>query len=136
MKDKNSLKVSALSFLRSQLKYATIEKKLNQLPDGEAIAVIKKQVKQRQDSIEQFEKGGRLDLAEKEKTELELLKSYLPQELSSEELKALLESVIQESRATGPKEMGTVMKLLLQKTAGRCDSKMASDLVKERLSRM
>ncbi len=136
MKDKNSLKVSTLNFLRSQLKYAMIEKKLDRLPDGEAIAVIKKQVKQRLDSIEQFEKGGRKDLAEREQAELTILKSYLPQELSLEEIKTLMEAVVQESKATGIKDMGTVMKLLLQKAAGRCDSKVASDLVKERLSWM
>ena len=134
MKDKNAVKSSTVSFLRSQLKYVLIEKKLDHLPDAEVIAVIKKQVKQRQDSIAQFEKGGRADLVAKEKQELEILKSYLPQEMSVEELKSLIESAIQESGAKGMKDMGNVMKALLPKVAGRADSKQLLDLVREKLS--
>ena len=135
MKDKEALKVSTLSFLRSQLQYAMIEKKVEKLNDADAVAVIKKQVKQRQDSIAQFEKGGRSDLAEKEKRELAILKSYLPEEMSTEELKSLIKSAIEESGAGGIKDMGKVMKVLLAKVAGRTDSKIVSDLVKESLSR-
>ena len=134
MKDKDTVKSSTISFLRSQLKYVLIEKKAEKLADPDVIAVIKKQVKQRQDSISQFEKGGRMDLVQKEKSELDILKSYLPQEMSSEELKGLIDSAIQESGAAGMKDMGNVMKVLLPKVAGRADSKQISDLVRERLS--
>ena len=134
MKDKDAVKVSTLSFLRAQLKYALIDKKVDKLEDVDAIIVIKKQVKQRQDSIEQFEKGGRPDLVGKEKAELEILKSYLPQEISVDELKALIDVTIKESGAKTPKDMGLLMKALLPKVAGRADSKQLSDLVKERLS--
>ena len=134
MKDKDALKVSTLSFLRSQLKYAVIEKKAEKLNDTDAIAVIKKQVKQRQDSIAQFEQGGRNDLAEKEKKEMAILKSYLPEEMLAEELKALIQEAVKESQASGMKDMGKVMKVLLPKVAGRADSKLVSDLVKESLS--
>ena len=134
MKEKNPLKVSVLSFLRSQLKYAMIDKKLDKLPDSEVIAVIKKQVKQRLDSMEQFEKGGRQDLVKKENSELEILKGYLPEGMPLEALKAAIEAVIQESGAKTIKDMGTVMKLLLPKIAGRADSKVVSDMVKEKLS--
>ena len=136
MKEKNAPKVSTLSFLRSQLKYAAIEKKTDKLDDTDAIVVIKKQVKQRQDSIAQFEKGSRNDLAEKEKLELAILKSYLPAEMSGEELKALIHEAVQESQAGGVKDMGKVMKIVLSKVAGKADSKTISDLVKERLSQM
>ena len=134
MKDKDAVRSSTVSFLRSQLKYVLIEKKADHLCDADVIAVIKKQVKQRQDSIVQFEKGARLDLAEKEKAELEILKSYLPKEMSLEELKILVDSAIQESGAKGMKDMGNVMKVLLPKAAGRADSKQLSDLVIDLLS--
>ena len=134
MKDKDALKVSTLSFLRSQLKYVLIDKKSNQLSDSDVIAVIKKQVKQRQDSITQFEKGGRMDLVTKERTELEILKSYLPQEMSIDDLKGLIDAAILESGVKSMKDMGAVMKVLLPQVAGRADSKQVSDLVKEKLS--
>ena len=82
MREKNAIKVSTLSFLRSQLKYVMIDKKVDKLTDEEVIAVIKKQIKQRRDSIEQYQKGGRKDLVEKEQAELNILKSYLPTEMS------------------------------------------------------
>ncbi len=135
MKDKDALKASALSFLRSQLQYAMIDKKLDKLPDGDVIAVIKKQVKQRLDSIEQFEKGNRPDLAQKEKAEAEILKNYLPREMSREELEGLIEKTIQETGAKSIKDMGAVMKVLLEGLAGRCDNKLVSELVRERLNK-
>ncbi len=134
MKDKDPIKVSTLSFLRAQLKYAMIDKKLEKLPDVEVITVIKKQVKQRQDSITQFEQGGRQDLADKEKTELDILRGYLPQEMSTEELKGLIEAAIKESGAQSMKDMGNVMKVLLPSIAGRADSRLVSELVREKLT--
>lgn len=136
MKDKDSAKSSTLSFLRSQLKYALIEKKVDKLADQDVIAVIKKQVKQRQDSIEQFTKGGRADLVEKEKRELGILESYLPAEMGEAQLKVYIEEAIKEAQASGIKDMGKVMKLVLAKTAGAADGKLVSDLVKSRMSQM
>jgi len=136
MKDKDAIKVSTLSFLRSQLKYVLIDKKSNQLSDSDVVVVIKKQVKQRQDSIAQFEKGGRVDLVDKEKTEMEILKSYLPQEMSIDDLKGLVDRAVLESGVKSMKDMGAVMKILLPQVAGRADSKQVSDLVRERLSQL
>lgn len=136
MKDKDALKVSTLSFLRSQLKYVLIDKKSSQLSDSDVIAVIKKQVKQRQDSIAQFEKGGRADLAAKEKTELGILKNYLPQEMALDDLKGLIDRAVLESGVKSMKDLGSVMKILLPQVAGRADSKQVSDLLKERLSQL
>ena len=136
MKDKDALKASALSFLRSQLQYAMIDKKLDKLPDSDVIAVIKKQLKQHLDSIEQFEKGNRADLAQKEKAEAEILKNYLPREMSREELGGLIEKTVQETGAKSIKDMGAVMKVLLERLAGRCDNKLVSDLVRERLNKI
>ena len=136
MKDKNTVKSSTLSFLRSQMNYLLIEKRAEKLNDADIIAVIKKQIKQRQDSIEQFHKGGRSDLVEKETSEMNILKSYLPAEMGAVEVSRLIEDVIKESKASGMKDMGLVMKTLLPKLGGKADSKLVSDLVKEKLSKI
>lgn len=134
MKDKDAVKSSTISFLRSQMKYVLIEKKTEKLSDADVVPIIKKQIKQRQDSIEQFEKGGRKDLVDKEKKELDILKSYLPQEMPESEIKAIVEEAVREVKATSMKDMGAVMKALMPKVAGKADSKLVSDLVKEKLS--
>jgi len=134
MKSKDNLRSSTLSFLRAELINVAIAKKKKQLDDLEVISVIKKQVKAREDSIEQFKKGGRADLAEKETKELEILKSYLPPELTEEEIKKIIEEVISLTQASSLKDMGQVMKQVTEKIAGRADGKLVSDLVRKRLS--
>ena len=134
MKNKDALRVSTLSFLRAQLKNVAIDKKKDKLDDIDVIAVIKKQIKQRQDSIENFKTGNRLDLAEKEQNESDILKLYLPQELSKEELEKIIAEVISATGASTMKDMGKVMKEVTAKIAGRADSKIVSGLVKEALS--
>ena len=134
MKNKDTIRSSTLSFLRSEIGNALIEKRKKNLDDAEVISIIKKQIKQHQDSIEQFKKGNRQDLVDKETRELEILKSYLPEELSAEEIKKVIEETILEAQASGPKDMGRVMKEVMSKIAGRADGKLVSDLVKARLS--
>ena len=134
MKDRDSLKSSVLSFLRAQLKNVIIEKKVDELEDQEVIAVIKKQVKQRQDSITQFEEGNRQDLAEKEKKELEILQSYLPEEMSEEEVKKIIDQIVKETGASSMKDMGAVMKAIALKIQGRADNRLVSNLVRQSLS--
>lgn len=134
MKDKDAIRSSTLSFLRAELANLLIEKRKKNLDDTEVISAIKKQIKQHQDSIEQFKKGNRQDLVDKETRELEILKSYLPQELSTEEVKKIIEESVKEAQAAGPKDMGKVMKVVLARIAGRADGKLLSDLVKARLS--
>ena len=134
MKDRNTVKSGTLSFLRAQLKNVLIDQRLPKLEDTDVLTVIKKQIKQRQDSISQFEQGGRQDLVDKEKKELAILKSYLPAEMSVEELKAIIQSAVQETQAKTMKDMGNVMKMVLPKVAGKADGKMVSDLVKQSLS--
>jgi len=136
MKSRETGKSQALSFLRAQLKNVMIDKRIDDLDDADVIAVLKKQVKQRQDSIEQYQQGGRADLAEKEKFELGLLKTYLPQEMSAEELRPIVEQAVHESGASGMKDMGSVMKALMPKVSGKADNRMVSELVKQVLSRM
>ena len=136
MRDRNAVMSSTISFLRSQLKYVMIEKKVDKLPDEDVIAVIKKQVKQRLDSIDQYGKGGRQDLVDKEKAELAILKSYLPEEMPVEELRGLVQAAIKEAQATSVKDMGKVMKALMPQVSGRVDNKTMSDTVKEFLSQL
>lgn len=134
MKNRDALKSSVLSFLRAQMMNAAIEKKLKNLDDGGCLAVIRKQIKQRQESIEQFKAGNRPDLADKEAKELEILKSYLPKELGSEEIKKIIEEVVAATGACGIKDMGRVMKEVNAKVSGAADGKLVSDMVRQRLS--
>jgi hypothetical protein len=135
MKNKETARVSTLSFLRAQLSYTALEKKKKNLDDNECVAVIRRLIKQHQDSIEQFKMGNRQDLVDKETKELEILKAYLPQELSSDELKKIIEDVIKDTSASEMKDMGRVMKEILAKTKGAADAKSVSEMVKDRLSK-
>jgi uncharacterized protein YqeY len=115
---------------------ATIEKHGagGKLSDPDAIAVIRKQVKQRLDSIESFQKGGRPELAEKEKREIEVLNEYLPKALSESEIIDLVQSAIAEAGATSKAQLGAVMKVATQKAEGRVDGKTLSQAVQKALS--
>lgn len=135
MKSRNSLKSSVLSCLRAECLNAAVAKKKNSLDDSEVIAVIKKQVKQHQDSIDQFRQGNRNDLVEKESKELVILQGYLPEQLSEEKLKVVIDEIIKETDALGLKDMGKVMKEAVAKVGAHADSKLLSDLVKARLSK-
>ncbi len=118
MKARDTLKSSVLSFLRADMLNLATAKKKDKLDDAEIITVIKKQIKQRQDSIEQFTKGGKLEAAEKEKKESQILKSYLPAEMPVEEIKRLIEEAVAATGASGMKDMGRLMKELAVKIAG------------------
>lgn len=135
LKAKDSLKSAVLSFLRAEMINVATSKKKNLLEDAEVVTVIKKQIKQRQDSIEQFTKGGRVEMAEKEKKESEILKAYLPDEMPGEKINEIIEEVILSTGASGMKDMGRVMKEVNVKVAGQADGKLVSDLVRLRLSR-
>jgi uncharacterized protein YqeY len=133
MKARDAARTQAISFLRSELKYAAIDKKKDRLEDADVIAVLRKLIKQRQDGLAQFEKGGREDLVAKEKAELALLKGYLPQEMSAEELGRIVAEVAASMGPVTIKDMGRVMKEVMVRTQGRADGKMVSDLVKKQL---
>jgi uncharacterized protein YqeY len=135
MKQRDNLKSSVLSFLRAEMMNLATAKKKKALDDGEVISVIKKQIKQRQDSIEQFTKGNRLDMAEKESKEQEILKAYLPAELPAEEIKKIIQEAIAATAASGIKDMGRVMKEVTVKTSGQADGKLVSELVREALAK-
>jgi uncharacterized protein YqeY len=136
MRAQDATKVSVLRMLKSALKYAAIEKSGTEaeLNDTEAVQVIRKQVKQRQDSIESFEKGGRAELVEKEKKELSILNEYLPQAMNADELGKIVRETIAEVGATSKAQMGAVMKAVQEKVAGRADGKTLSQEVQRQLS--
>ena len=135
MRAKDAGKLGVLRMLKSAIKNAAIEKCGGSatLDDAESTQVIRKQVKQRQDSIESFEKGGRAELAAKEKEELAILTGYLPQAMSSEELSAAVKEAVAEVGATSRAQMGAVMKVLQGKLAGRADGKSLSQEVQRQL---
>ncbi len=136
MREKNAVALNTIRMLKSAIKNAAIEKggAEGELNDTEVVAVIRKQVKTRQDSISQFEGAGRQDLADKEKEELVILEKYLPQAMSEAEVDALIDQAIAEVGATSKKEMGQVMKLVQERAAGRADGKALSQAVMAKLS--
>jgi len=136
MRAKNATKLNVLRMLKSALKYAAIAKSdaEAELSDAEAVQVIRKQAKQRQDSIESFEKGGRGELAEKEKEELAILNTYLPQGMTPDELAKVVRETIAELGATSKAQMGAVMKALQAKVGGRADGKTLSSEVQKQLT--
>jgi uncharacterized protein YqeY len=126
---KDADRLSTLRLLKSAIGYTQIERKTENLSEAEFIAVVQKEVKKRRDSIEQFEKGGRPELADKEKKEIPVLESFLPKALSAEELETMVKATIQELGAASKKEMGPVIKAVQAKAAGRADGKSISTLV-------
>src|SRR6478752_8983292 len=136
MRAKDATKLNVLRMLKSALKYGEIAKSgaEAELSDAEAVQVIRKQAKQRQDSIESFEKGGRAELAEKEKEELTILNTYLPQGMTSDELAKVVRETIAELGATSKAQMGAVMKALQAKAGGRADGKALSSEVQKQLT--
>ena len=134
LKDKESgkLRLSVIRMARANIKNIEIDEK-RELNDDEVLAVLMKEVKMRQDSLEEFTKAGREELAEQAKQEIAILRKYLPEQLSDEELKALVEEAVAETGAAGPKDMGKVMAALMPKTKGRADGKRINTMVRELL---
>ena len=136
MKSRDTLRSATVNFLRAQIKNVKIDKRIEAVADEDVIAVIKKQIKQRLDSITQFKAGNREDLVGKEEAELNILKEYLPAEMSSDAIRVLVEEVVKGLGVVTIKDMGRVMKEVLAKTGGQADNQTVSALVKERLSKV
>ncbi len=132
MKAKDEASLSALRMLKSAIKYKEVDLKRD-VTDEDVIDVLSKQAKQRKESIEGFEKGGRPEAAASEKAELTLIEKYLPAALSETELAQLIEEAIKASGAAGPKDMGKVMGILTPKIKGRADMGKVSGLIKGKL---
>lgn len=135
-KEKNQLKLAVLRLLKSAAKNRLVElcKTHGTLDDNEFMDVIIRQAKQRQDSIEQYIQAKRPDLADREKAELEILQAYLPQKLSQAELEKAIDDTIRQTGASTPRDMGRVMKYMMEKYRGAVDGKLLSETVKSRLS--
>lgn len=133
MKANDKARLSTIRMIRSSIKNREIELR-KKLEDEEIIRVIQGMIRKSEEAIEQFQSGGRADLVEKEKKEVEILKSFLPQPLNQEELIKIIDETIQETKATSLKDLGKVMKLIMPKIGGRADGKWVNQLVKERLS--
>ncbi len=129
LKQRDKIKLSTLRMLKADIINAKLDQNKKALKDEEIVKIIQRQVKQHKDSIEQFEKGKRQDLVEKEKKELDILLSYMPEQLSQEELKKIIAGVIKELEATGKGEMGKVMKSVMERVKGRADGKKVSQIV-------
>jgi uncharacterized protein YqeY len=132
MRAKAAQRLGAIRLLLAAIKQKEVDERVV-VDDAAVLGIIEKLVKQRNDSIEQFEKAGRTDLAGKERDELQLLRGYLPQQMSDAELSGAIDAAIAESGATGPQAMGKVMALLKPRLAGRADLGKVSALVKQRL---
>jgi uncharacterized protein YqeY len=133
MKSNDKLRLSTIRMIRSGLKNKEIELR-KKLEDEEIVRVIQVMVRKGEESVEQFQNGGRTDLVEKEKREIEILKSFLPQPLGQEEILKIIDQSIQETQASSPKDIGKVMKSVMPKIGGKADGKLVNQLVKERLS--
>ena len=133
MKAREAEKLAALRLLSAAVKQREVDERIT-LDDAGVVAVIEKMLKQRKDSIEQFEKAQRQDLADKEKYEVSVLQAYMPQALSETEIADTVAASITESGALGPADMGKVMALLKPKLAGRADMSKVSGLVKAKLA--
>ncbi|MBM3848524.1 MAG: GatB/YqeY domain-containing protein [Verrucomicrobia bacterium] len=126
---KDAARLSTLRLLKSALGYVMIEKKSETLPDAEVSSIIQKEIKKRRDSVEQYQAAGRTEQAAAESAEILVLEAFLPKPLSPEELEALVKTVIQETGATSKKDMGTVVRTVQTRSAGRADGKSISLLV-------
>jgi len=133
MKAKDKVALTAIRALKTAITNAEKEAG-SELTDTDVTAIIRKQVKQRQDSITQYNDAGRAELAEVEQNEITVLEKYLPQQLSEEEVKAIVDAIVQETGATSMADMGKVMKASQEKCAGKADGKTLSTLIKSALS--
>ena len=133
MKAKDTVTLNTLRALKTALTNTAIAKG-TLLEEAEELAVVRKQIKQREDSAEQFRSAGRPELAEKEEAEIAVLKQFMPAELTAEETAAILETVMKETGASTKKDMGQVMKLMQERTAGRVNGKELARMVSARLS--
>jgi len=133
MKAKEKEKLDCIRFIQAAVKKQEVDTRKD-LDDQAVTSILMNLAKQRKDSIEQFRKGGREDLAVKEEGELKILQSYLPEQMSASDLEGLVAAAIKETGATGMKEMGAVVKAVMAKAAGRAEGSAISDMVKRKLS--
>ncbi len=132
-KAKDTIRVNVIRMLKATIKNREVEK-IGELTEQELLQAVNSQIKTRLEAIEGFKKGGREEQVKKEEAEMAFLKKYLPEQLSKEEIEALIEKAVKETEAAGPRDMGKVMKALMPDVTGKADGKLVSELVKEKLS--
>ena len=133
MRAKDSARLSTVRLALAAMKQKEVDERV-ELSDADVLAILEKMIKQRRESIAQFEKAARKDLADKEKAEIEVLSAYLPQKMSDADVAQAVSAAISEAGASGIKDMGKVMALLKPRLAGRADMGAVSGLVKSKLS--
>ena len=131
---KDSIKLNTLRFLQSAIKNKEIDSRPNPITADDVMGVVKKLVKQRKESIDQYKAAGRQDLVDQEAAELKVMEAYLPAQMSPEQIEKIVLDVIAETGAKTVKEMGVVMKEVLARTAGSADGKIVSELIKAKLN--
>ena len=134
MRAKESEKLATIRLINAAIKQREVDERI-ELGDDQVLSVIEKMIKQRKDSITQFEAGGRQDLADKEKSEITVLAAYMPAQMSDAEVQAEVAAAVVQSGASGPQDMGKVMAVLKPKLAGRADMTVVSGLVKAALAK-
>lgn len=133
MRDKDSVKLNTLRFLQSAIKNREIELRPNAITADDVMGVLKKLVKQRKESIDQYKAASRQDLVDQEASELKILETYLPAQLSKDQIEKIVTEVITNLGAKTVKEMGPVMKEVMAKTGGAADNKLVSEIIKSKL---
>ena len=133
MRARDKVRLSTIRMINSLIKNAEIEKR-GELTDDEIIQLLMKYAKQRKEAIEMYEKGGRQDLVEKEKAELAVVESYLPKQMSEEEIRELVKEAIEATGASSPKDIGKVMQHVMPKVKGRADGSVVNKIVREMLA--
>lgn len=131
-KGKDGVRLGALKMLRAEIHNTEIAKR-KELDEGEIIEVVLREIKKGKDAIELYEKGGRGELAEKEKAEIKVLSAYLPEQISEQEVRNLVKRAVGQSGATSIKEMGKVMAVLMPQIKGRADGSVVAKIIKELL---
>lgn len=134
MKSKDQVRLDTIRFLQAAVKNKEIEVRPNTITDDDVLSVVKKLVKQRKESIEQYKAAGRTDLSDKEEAELKILEDFLPAQMSKEQVEALVAATITELGATSIKDMGPVMKAVIAKSQGSADNKLVSELIRAKLT--
>lgn len=133
MKEKDTLKANILNMLRSAIKYKEIENREKEISDEDVIDLVKKEIKRHEESIEMYKTGGRKDLQEKEEKELQVLKSYLPEQISEDEVKRIISEIILKLNATSKNDFGKVMKEAMSQLRGKAEGSLIKRVVEESL---
>lgn len=134
MKEKDQVRLDAIRFLQAAIKNREIEVRPEAITADDVLTVLKKLVKQRKESIEQYQAANRQDLVDKEASELKIIEAYLPAQMSKDQIEVIVGEVIAETKASSIKDMGAVMKAVIAKTAGAADNKLVSEVIRSKLS--